>query len=170
MQNRNVSYFEECLSLGQWLSQADKRALYTYLLKKNDEEYKSNAKKLLSTGTLMTSIANGEIKYKLENNLVSYVSRELGSDQYTEIIREYRLNKLKFGNIRKLKKFFAQCDVEVLNNFPLPGSNPQPERSFSINAYPFYDLAYYSNGKGRISGLMNKLKTNDSEILKKLKI
>ena len=35
MQNSGVSYYDECLTLGQWLSQEDSRALYKYLLVKN---------------------------------------------------------------------------------------------------------------------------------------
>ncbi len=35
-----MSYFEECLRLGEWLSEADRRALYKYLLESNAEAYK----------------------------------------------------------------------------------------------------------------------------------
>ena len=72
-------------------------------------------------------------------------------------------------DIGRLKKFFAQSDVDVIQNFPLPGVNARTQTSFVIDAYPYYSLAYYSNGRNYIKGIIKKLKTNDKEILTKLR-
>lgn len=163
-----MSFFEECLSLGQWLGEDRSRALYKYLLRKKKDIYKNEAEELLKNRTKKTFIANGEIKYFIENDLLKYKSKQNGTDGFTDVIRELRLSRFKFRNIYKIQKFFAQVEVDVIHNFPLPGLNPQEEGGFCIYAYPYYELNYYSNGKGKIRGLINKLKTDDSELLRRL--
>ena len=54
-QNSPMSFFEECLKLGQWLDQDLKRALYKYLLVKKKNLYKSDAEKLLVNRSLNVS-------------------------------------------------------------------------------------------------------------------
>ena len=169
MQNRDVSYFEECLTLGDWLSQENRRALYKYLLVANLDSYTNQANTLLNKGALVKTIANGEIIYRVKDRSVSYSARQLDSHEITSDIRDVKLTRLRFCNVRKLRKFFAQSDVDVIHNFPLPSANPQSEGGFGIDAYPYYDLAYYSNGKNRLLGFMKKLKTNDKELLTKLR-
>jgi hypothetical protein len=169
MQNRPVSYFEECLTLGQCLGEDNSRALYKYLLQKNKKEYKKDADFLLNKKTLMKFVANGEIVYEINRNIVKYKSRAKGDTEFIEVLRELKLGSLKFFNIKKISKFFAQCEVDVIHNFPLPGANIQEEGSYTYNTYPFYELNYYSNGKGKVRGFINKLKTDDSELLQKLK-
>jgi hypothetical protein len=71
--------------------------------------------------------------------------------------------------INKLIKFFAQTEVEVIWNFPLQGKNLQREGSYCTLLYPYFDLRYFSNGKNRIFGLINKIRTNDKELLTKLR-
>lgn len=163
-----MSYYEECLKLGQWLSQEDSRALYKFLLTQNINNYNSIAKLLLTKKKLTKIIANGEILYLLEDNKISYQARKIGTSEFSEKVRELDLGKFKYQRIRKLQKFFAQTDVDVIQNFPLPGANIQSETSFSVNTYPFYELKYYSNGRNRIVGLINKFRINDSAIIKKL--
>jgi len=113
-------------------------------------------------------VANGEILYLLEDNKISYQTRKIGTNEFSEKVRELNLGKFKFKKIRKLQKFFAQTEVDVIQNFPLPGANIQSETSLSVNTYPFYELKYYSNGRSRIVGLINKLRVNDSEKVRKL--
>ena len=72
-------------------------------------------------------------------------------------------------DIGRLKKFFAQSDVDVIQNFPLPGINAQTQTSFVIDTYPYYTLAYYADGRNYLKGLIKKLTTNDREILTKLR-
>ena len=163
-----MSFFEECLSLGQWLGEDRSRALYKYLLQQKKDIYKRDAEELLKNQIKNTFIANGEIEYFIGKGLLKYRSRQNGTDDFTDVIRELKLSKFKFRNINKIQKFFAQVEVDVIHNFPLPGLNPQEESGFCIYAYPYYELNYYSNGKGKIRGLINKLKTNDSELLRKL--
>ena len=163
-----MSYFEECLSLGQWLGEDRSRALYKYLLQQKKDLYKKDAEDLLKNRIKNTFIANGEIEYFIDKDLLKYRSRQNGTDDFTDVIRELKLNRFKFRNINRIQKFFAQVEVDVIHNFPLPGLNSQEESGFCIYAYPYYELNYYSNGKGKIRGLINKLKTNDSELLRKL--
>jgi len=72
--------------------------------------------------------------------------------------------------VNKLVKFFAQTEVEVIWNFPLQGKNLQGEGSYCTLLYPYFDLRYFSNGRSRIVGLVNKLKVEDSDLTDKLKL
>ena len=160
-QNSPVSFFEECLSLGQWLGEDRSRALYKYLLKSKRDIYRSDAASLLKNRSLNSFVANGEIVYYIDKKVLKYKSRANTDSVYIDVLRELKLSKFNSLNLYKMQKFFAQCEVDVIHNFPLPGPNIQEERSYSYNTYPYYELNYYSNGKGKIRSLMNKLKTND---------
>ena len=113
-------------------------------------------------------VAEGEILYSLNNNIISYQTRPKGTNLFSATIRELRLSKFSSIRLKNIQKFFAQAEVDVIRNFPLPGVNKQAKTGYSINTYPFYKLKYYSNGKSNFLGLINKLKTNDTERLKKL--
>ena len=169
MQNKTVSYFEECLRLGEWLSEADRRALYRYLLESNKENYKAQANLLLENSSLNKKIANGEVVYTVLNSLVTYKARKIGSDEFTSEMRKMNLIGIPLIDTQRLKKFFAQSDVDVIQNFPLPGENQESEGGFCVDTYPYYTLAYYANGGNPIKGLIKKLRTNDKEILTKLR-
>jgi hypothetical protein len=164
-----VSYFEECLRLGEWLSEADRRALYKYLLESNQETYEDQANFLLKNSRLNKKVANGEIFLSIDDRIVGYSARELGSSHLTSEMRKMKLTGLRFIDIRRLKKFLAQSDVDVIQNCPLPGANVRTQTSFGIDAYPYYTLAYYANGKNYLKGLFVKIKTSDKEILTKLR-
>jgi hypothetical protein len=166
--NKDVSYYEECLTLGQWLGQNDQRALYKYLVTSKRFFYESLARELLQQGSLTKTIANGELFFTISNSRATYRARKLNSNELTPVIREMKLSPLKSLNVMRLKKFIAQGDVDVIHNYPLPGANIQEGSGFGFNANPFYTLAYYSNGKNPLHGLINKLKTNDRELLEKL--
>ena len=114
-------------------------------------------------------IANGEATFNLKNRKVNYSARKLNSDDVQSEVREIKLTRVKPHNIRKLQKFFAQCDVDVITNYPRPGGIPSEESGYGINTYPYYTLAYYTNGGNPIKGLLKKLRTNDNEILTKLR-
>ena len=163
-----MNFYEELLTLGQHLHERELLALYKFLLKTKEGAYKSDALELLNSGELRNSIANGEIFYSLKGNLVCYSARKSGSTAYQEDLRQVKLSHISKLRINKLIKFFAQTEVDVIWNYPLQGRNPQEEGSYCILSYPYFDLRYFSNGRGRIVGLMNKMKTNDKEILTKL--
>ena len=163
-----MSFYEELLTLGQHLHERERLALYKFLLKTKDSGYKSDSFKLLNSGELRSSIANGEIIYSLKDNVVSYSARKSGSSEYQVDLRQEKLSHISKLRINKLIKFFAQTEVEVIWNYPLQGNDTQEEGSYCILSYPYFDLRYFSNGRGRIVGLMNKMKTNDKEILTKL--
>jgi len=164
-----MSYLEECLTLGGWLSQDDRRALYKYFLESNSGVYETQAKLLVTDGKLTKTIANGEISYFVKKGKVNYSARKLDSDEYTYEIREIRLTNLKSFDYKRLKKFFAQSEVDVIHNFPLPGANPQSDSGYGITVYPYYDLRYCSNNRSRLIGFFRKLKIDDSEIMNKLR-
>jgi hypothetical protein len=164
-----VSYFEECLRLGEWLSEADRRALYRYLLESNKENYKAQANLLLENSSLNKRIANGEVIYTLQSNQVTYKARKIGSVEFSSEMRKMQLMGIQLIDIQRLRKFFAQSDVDVIQNFPLPGENQESEGGFCVDTFPYYTLAYYANGGNPIKGLIKKLRTNDKDILTKLR-
>jgi hypothetical protein len=167
--NKAVSYFEECLRLGEWLSEADRRALYRYLLESNQDNYKAQANLLLENSYLVKKIANGEVVYTLLNNQVTYKARKIGSEEFTSEMRKMKLLGIQIIDAQRLRKFFAQSDVDVIQNFPLPGENQESEGGFCVDTYPYYTLAYYANGGNPVKGIIKKLMTNDKEILTKLR-
>jgi len=167
--NKGVSYFEECLTSGGLLFQEERRALYKYLLEINKDFYVIQASLLLDKGTTTRSIANGEATFFLKGRKVNYSARQLNSNEIQSELREIRLTRIRKYNIRKLRKFFAQCDVDLISNFPIPGRIPKEQSGYGFNTYPFYTLAYYANGGNPIKGIIKKLRTNDKEILTKLR-
>jgi hypothetical protein len=167
--NKGVSYFEQCLTSGGLLFQEERRALYKYLLETNTDFYANQARSLLETGMAIRIIANGEATFILKNRKVNYSARKLNSDDIQPEVREIKLTRIKSHNIRKLQKFFAQCDVDVITNFPHPGPISSEESGYGINTYPYYTLAYYANGKNYLKGFLVKIKTSDKEILTKLR-
>jgi hypothetical protein len=164
-----VSYFEECLRLGEWLSEADRRALYRYLLENNKENYKAQANLLLENSSFNKRIVNGEVIYTLQSNQVTYKARKIGSVEFSSEMRKMQLMGIQLIDIQRLRKFFAQSDVDVIQNFPLPGENQESEGGFCVDTFPYYTLAYYANGGNPIKGLIKKLRTNDKDILTKLR-
>ena len=169
MHNKTVSYFEECLRLGEWLSEVDRRALYKYLLESNQDAYRVQANVLLNNATLNKTIANGEVIFSLKARRVYYKARKIGSTEFTSEMREIKLTGLNFIDTGRLRKFFAQSDVDVIQNYPLPGANPQTDGGFGIDAYPYYTLAYYADGRNYLKGFIKKFTTSDKEILTKLR-
>ncbi len=164
-----MSYFEECLRLGEWLSEADRRALYRYLLESNKENYKAQANLLLENSSLNKRIANGEVIYTLQSNQVTYKARKIGSVEFSSEMRKMQLMGIQLIDTQRLRKFFAQSDVDVIQNFPLPGENQESEGGFCVDTFPYYTLAYYANGGNPIKGLIKKIRTNDKDILTKLR-
>ena len=169
MQNNGVSYFEECLTFGDRLFQDERRALYKYLPETNKDFYAVQANSLLDSGKCTRIIANSEAIYFVKDNYVSYSARKLNSGDILDDVRQIRITKIRFNSIRKLRKFFAQSDVDVIRNFPLSSKNSQEDCGFGITVYPYYSLAYYADGKNYLSGLVKKLRTNDKETLTKLR-
>jgi hypothetical protein len=86
-----VSFFEECLTLGRYLSQAEKEALYRYLLEQKREVYKSQARTLIKENFLEVNFANGEIQYGVEANCVYYVARRIHSAEFSPTLRRLKL-------------------------------------------------------------------------------
>ena len=165
-----MSFYEELLTLGQHLHERERFALYKFFIKAKKDVYKTNAVLLSNNGFFNSRIANGEILYQLNDGTVSYSARRNGTSQFQENVRTLKLSAIPRIRVNKLVKFFAQTEVEVIWNFPLQGKNLQGEGSYCTLLYPYFDLRYFSNGKNRIFGLINKIKTNDKELLTKLRI
>ena len=163
-----MSFYEELLTLGQWLQPADKIALYRFFIKTQKDRYIQDSRILQLHGELKTFIANGEIAYEVKGDYVFYTARKKNSTETYENLRKVKLGKISTLTTNRLQKFFAQSEVDVLANFPLPGVNPQEEGGFGFFACPFYDLNYYSNGRGKILGLIKKFQAKDDELLEKL--
>lgn len=163
-----MSLFEEYLTLGQWLTEEERLALYKYLLKTKKVKYSKDYNMLLTQKTLKNTFANGEMLYTLESNSISYKARKLGERDYSSEIRTISLSKIRFVNPQKIQKYFAQCEVDILRNFPLPSNKKLEERSIGINVYPFYDLNYFSDGAGKAKGFLKKIQYKDDELLDKL--
>lgn len=169
MHNKGVSYFEECLTSGGLLFQEERRGLYKYLLEINRDFYANQAHILLEKGTVTRSIANGQATYVLKDRKVNSSARMLNSDEIHFEVRDIKLARVKAINIRKLQKFFAQGDIDIIRNFPLPSRYPRENVGFGISVYPFYTLTYYADGKNLIKGFVRKIRTSDKEILTKLR-
>jgi hypothetical protein len=167
--NKGVSYFEECLTSGGLRFQEERRALYKYLLEINGDFYVNQANLLLNNGTATRNIANGEATFILKDRKVTYSARKSGSNEIQSDLREITLTRIKRYNVKRLQKYFAQCDVDVITNFPIPGRISQEESGYGFNAYPYYTLAYYADGGNILKGFIKKLRTNDMEILTKLR-
>lgn len=164
-----MSFYEELLTLGQHLHERERFALYKFYIKAKKDVYRTNAVLLSSTKVFNSRITNGEILYQLNGNTVSYSARRNGTSQFQENVRTLKLGTIPRIRVNNLVKFFAQTEVEVIWNFPLQGHSLQEEGSYCILFYPYFDLRYFSNGKNRIFGLINKIKTNDKELLTKLR-
>lgn len=163
-----MSLFEEYLSLGYWLSESERLAIYKYLLRARCRKYKSDAISLINRGNLETKIANGEIAYEFIEGEVRYRARRIGDTNFDNFHRSVRVSKFRVIATSKLVKFFAQAEADALRNYPIL-KEPDSERGgYTMNVYPYYDLDYYSNGRGKIVGLFKKLQAKDDELLDKL--
>jgi hypothetical protein len=168
VQNSSVTFYDESLTLGQWLFPERKLALYKYFLKTKRDSYLQDAAELTQKNVLSRSIANGEILYEFKNSQVSVSAREIGTGEFSPPFRELRIPIFHFFRASKLARFFAQTEVDVLSNFPVPTAGAPKNYSININAFPYYDLRYYSKGRGRVQGFINKVQIDDSELVKKL--
>jgi hypothetical protein len=164
-----MSFYEELLKLGQHMYEHERLALYKYLLESQKHRIFCKASELITNGTSEETIANGVILYSISNNKISYSVRKVGSNHIYENIREVSLGIVPTLKPKKIMKLIAQAEVEVIWNFPLPGADSLESSGFGIISYPFFDLRYYSNGRGRILGFVKKMQTNDSEILNRLR-
>lgn len=164
-----MSFYEELLTLGQHLHEQERAALYKYLLESQKPRIAKLARELIENRNGEETIANGEIFYAISDNKISYSVRKIGTTYIYESVREVNLGGLPALKLKRVMNFIAQAEVEVIWNFPLPGANPQEASGFGIISFPFSDLRYYSNGRGRILGFFKKMQANDSEILNKLR-
>jgi hypothetical protein len=127
------------------------------------------ASRLITDGGLSTSVANGEIFYRYSHKCVSYSVRRKGQRDLQEDVRKIQVSPILPFQIKKLVKFFAQAEVDVIWNYPIPGVYKQEIGSFCINSYPYADLRYFSNGKGRVLGLIKRSRIDNSDVLSKLR-
>jgi hypothetical protein len=163
-----MSLFEQFLTYGDAISQEEKFSLYKYLLISKQVQFKTDALVLLKNKELRSRIANGEIKYLIRGKKISYATKRIDGTSFSQDIREIKLSFLRVRNISKLTKFFSQAEVDVLSNYPHQGEITGTENGFGYLVYPYYDLNYFSQGKGRMRGFLIKLQSKDDELLQKL--
>ena len=163
-----MSFYEDLLSRGQHLYQDDRYALYRYLLISNQARYEEQVSKLVEGGSITSSVANGEILYIYSHGRLSYSARKKGEENLQEEVRHIQVNSLPQIRLKKMKNFFAQAEVDVIWNYPIPGIYEQEPASFSITSYPYYDLNYFSNGEGKFKGFLRKMKLEDNPTLQRL--
>lgn len=164
-----MSFYEELLTFGGELHEAERVALYKFLLQTKRDRYLADARELISFSQLQRDIANGEIIYELNGDTISYSARKKGKEVFHQNLRSLRLSPISKLRINKIDKFFAQCEVDVIWNYPLQGEYPHEDGGFTSMKYPYFDLRYFAQGRGPIVGFINKLKFDDSEILHLLK-
>lgn len=164
-----MGLYEDMLSRGQHLYQEDRYALYQYLIKTQRNRFVTQALRLMKEGKLNTTVANGEIFYFYSHKCMSYSARRKGQLYLQEDVRKIKVSPIAPFQLKKLVKFFAQAEVDVIWNYPIPGLYKQETGSFCINSYPYADLRFFSNGKGRILGLIKKSRIDNSEVLNKLR-
>jgi hypothetical protein len=163
-----MSLFEEYLTLGPWLAEEQRRDLYKFLLKTRRDKYRLDSELLLQNRILDTLFANGAILYLINDNAISYKTKRVDEPAYGDEVRSLQLRRFNFLNTARIRKFFAQAELDVLRNFPNPGKEIEENRGFGFNVYPYYDLNYYSNGRGKFLGILNKIRTRDGELLQNL--
>jgi hypothetical protein len=156
MQNSPVEDFEEILTLGEYLDEDDLRKLYMYLQATNLNKYNILLDELRKNGRATSTAANGEIEYTLKLGRIRYSAHEKETEHNYSNVRKIWFFPNYFLNRRRLIKFFAQSEVDVIKNFPLPGINQRTSFGFGVHSYPYYDLNFYSNGRGKLKGLFNK--------------
>ena len=152
--------YEKFLTLGEYLTDEERHELYQYLLSTKRNEYSKLFDELIQKGTAVEEIANSEIKFKYTKGILSNSVREIGSNNFQDGYRKIRIIPLNLIGGNRAAKFFAQCEVDAIRNFPLPGLNKKTHFDYGINHYPYYELNYYSNGRGKILGLLAKMKAN----------
>lgn len=167
-QNRIMSLFEEYLTLGPWLAESESRALYGYLVKTRSKKYRLDSRYLLRNKVLNSISANGEILYSTNARVVEYKVRKIGRREWSDPLRVMKLPAFDYWAKRKLHRFFAQAELDTLQNFPLHEPPSLEERGLSINVFPYYALDYYSNGRGKLRGLIGKLTLKDDPLLERL--
>lgn len=148
--------FVEILTLGEYLDEDDLRNLYLHLQVANLDKYNTLLDELRKNGRCTSRAANGEIEYTLKLGKVSYSAREMETEHTYSDVRSMWFTPNYFLNRRRLIKFFAQSEVDVIKNFPLPGVNQRTSFGFGVHSYPYYDLNFYSNGRGKLKGLIKK--------------
>jgi hypothetical protein len=163
-----MSLFEEYLMRGYWLAESERLAIYKYLLKTKKKDYLRDSEILLKDRSLRTSIANGEICYVAIQNHVELRARKIGGGIWVYQIRDIKLSCFKSISKKRLCRFFAQAETDIIRNYPLFDSEPIEARGFTNNVYPYYSLNYYSDGKGKVKGLLEKMVSKDDPLLNRL--
>ena len=132
------------------------------------EIYKREAIALLEQSTLKTKIADGEILYNFIEGRVEFRARKLGDNGFDRCRRSIKVSKFRIFATNSLIKFFAQAEADVVRNYPILNEQDLERRGYAMNLYPYYDLNYYSNGKGSIAGFIKKVQSKDDELLERL--
>ena len=158
--NIPMESYEEYLTKGEWLDAEERLELYHFLRQKHEKDYSDLENELRLNGICYLNIAKSQIKFVLFEKIVKNQVREIGQSEFTDGMRFVKLSNMRVLNQMRLPKFIAQCEVDAIWNFPLDGKFTKTADGFGINTYPYYDLNYYSNGRGKVRGFLAKMKSN----------
>ena len=150
-----MEYYDKLLTLGQHLSSERQFELYEFLLKQNRNIYADLLKELKKSKTAYRRIANAEIKYEISKGILRGYIRDVNGDCWEEN-RQIRFWPVGIANKNKLINFLAQCDVDAVFNFPNQSEIERTFVGFGILQYPFYSLEFYSQGRGKLLGLIKR--------------
>ena len=152
-----MEYYDKLLTIGQHLSPERQFELYEFLRQENSKIYQNLLEVLRVKKVAYREIANAEIKFELKNGVISNYVREKNG-QYLEGNRKICINFVGLNKKQKIINYFAQCDVDAISNFPILNDVEKAFSSYEIIAYPFYSLEFYSQGNGKLLGLMKRKK------------
>ena len=152
-----MEYYDKLQTLGQHLSSERQFELYEFLSKENSKIYRNLLEELRVKKVAYREIANAEIKFELKGGTISNCVREKNG-QYLDGNRNIRINTVGIGRKQRLINYFAQCDVDAISNFPIASDLVRSFSGFEIVAYPFYSLEFYSQGNGKLLGLIKRKK------------
>ena len=148
--------YEEVIETGAFMFDEVQFELYKWLKINHAPIYIDLERELKSEKIATKVIANGENKFVRSFGKIRNFVRELGDPEFSEGMRQIRLTPFSKVNRKRLNNFFAQCEVDVLHNFPFHKEEKPEHFSYGINSYPYYTLNYYSNGRGKIKGFIIK--------------
>jgi hypothetical protein len=155
-QNCAVKSYEEVIETGAFMFDEAQFELYKWLKINHAPIYIDLEKELISKKVATKIIANGENKFVISFGKVRNLVRELGDPEFSEGMRQIWLTPFSKINRKRLNNFFAQCEVDVLHNYPYVKEEDFPYFNYGINTYPYYSLNYFSNGRGKIKGFVAK--------------
>lgn len=164
-----MNFYEQLLTLGFDLHSSERIALYKFLMKSKRNRYISDAQELLESTQLTREVADGDISYLLKERMIYFSARRKGVRDFHLDIRSLQISRISKFRSRKMIKFFAQCEVDVITNYPIQTVKADQYTGFSINRYTYFDPRYFANGRSWIWGIIPMLRCKDAQMMQLLR-